>query len=163
LDPTGLYSSFVVDNNKIHIYELAKGQLISEIDTDLASINLHRFGGTGKEYITIDSTRNIVRFFKLDSKLTNLIQNIQGEMVQNPDFWKDYPIYLSATSNLTDKEKQLLKELNLKRHGDPHTYHPFLEKSIVRANQMNETLRQTQDAAAFKEQGLQAQIMSTVD
>ena len=63
LDPSGLYLSTIVDSNKVHIYELAKSTLISEIATDLIKINLHRFGGTGNDYLVVDSATNTVKFF----------------------------------------------------------------------------------------------------
>jgi len=71
-------------------------------------------------------------------------------MVQNPNFWKDFPI--SSLQNyglLSHKEKKLLKEITLKRWGDPHVYHPFLEKSIFKANNLNSNLRGTYDWEAL--------------
>ena len=61
-------------------------------------------------------------------------------MVQNPNFWAEFPIFLQNNNTLSEKEKKLLKEFNLKQHGDPHVYHPFLEKSIAKANQINQLL-----------------------
>jgi hypothetical protein len=51
--------------------------------------------------------------------------------------WDDFPIYLNATTLLTEKEKQLLKQHKMQTKGDPHQYHPFLESSIKRAQQLN--------------------------
>lgn len=41
LDPAGLYVSFIVEGNKVQIYELAKGAIISELTTDMPEISLH--------------------------------------------------------------------------------------------------------------------------
>ncbi len=76
LDPSGLYLSMIVDSNKVHIYELAKCTLISEIATDLNKINLHRFGGTGDDYLVVDSATNTVKFYKIDPKLSALIKKV---------------------------------------------------------------------------------------
>jgi len=76
LDPSGLYLSMIVDSNKVHIYELAKCTLISEIVTDLIKINLHRFGGTGDDYLVVDSATNTVKFYKIDPKLSALIKKV---------------------------------------------------------------------------------------
>jgi hypothetical protein len=81
LDPSGLYLSMIVDSNKVQIYELAKSTLISEIATDLIQINLHRFGGTGNDYLVVDSATNTVKFYKIDQKLSGLIKKVQYEMV----------------------------------------------------------------------------------
>jgi hypothetical protein len=81
LDPSGLYLSMIVDSNKVQIYELAKSTLISEIATDLIQINLHRFGGTGNDYLVVDSATNTVKFYKIDQKLSALIKKVQYEMV----------------------------------------------------------------------------------
>jgi hypothetical protein len=71
----------IVDSNKVQIYELAKSTLISEIATDLIQINLHRFGGTGNDYLVADSATNTVKFYKIDQKLSGLIKKVQYEMV----------------------------------------------------------------------------------
>jgi myo-inositol-hexaphosphate 3-phosphohydrolase len=76
LDPSGLYLSMIVDSNKVQIYELAKSTLISEIATDLIKINLHRFGGTGDDYLVVDSATNTVKFYKIDPKLSALIKKV---------------------------------------------------------------------------------------
>jgi myo-inositol-hexaphosphate 3-phosphohydrolase len=76
LDPSGLYLSMIVDSNKVHIYELAKCTLISEIATDLITINLHRFGGTGDDYLVVNSATNTVKFYKIDPKLSALIKKV---------------------------------------------------------------------------------------
>jgi hypothetical protein len=71
---------------------------------------------------------------------------------------------LQNTSQLTEKEKKILKEITLKRKGDPHVYHPFLEKSIFKANSINGNLRSTQDQdAIMRDKGMQAQFLSTMD
>jgi len=41
LDPAGLYISFIVEVNKVQIYELAKGTMISELSTDMPVISVH--------------------------------------------------------------------------------------------------------------------------
>ncbi len=154
----------IVESNKVQIYELAKSTLISEINTDLIQIHQHRFGGTGDDYLVVDSISNTVKFYKIDPKLSALIKKVQYEMVQNPNFWQDYPIFLQNNNTLTEKEKKLLKEINLKKHGDPHVYHPFLEKSIARANKINQNIRSSGDNdAKAKDYGMQAHLMSTQD
>jgi hypothetical protein len=63
------------------------------------------------------------------------------QMTQNSKFWSNYPIYLNANATaLSDQEKAILKRQKLeKQGGDPHVYHPFLEKTIDKANKMNQT------------------------
>jgi hypothetical protein len=78
-----------------------------------------------------------MRFYQLDQKLASLIQRLHLQMIQNSKVWDDFPIYLNATTLLTEKEKQLLKQHKLQTKGDPHQYHPFLESSIKRAQQLN--------------------------
>jgi len=52
--------------------------------------------------------------------------------------------------------------MNLKKHGDPHVYHPFLEKSIARANEINHNMRSTNyNDGLVKDYGMQAHLMST--
>ena len=51
--------------------------------------------------------------------------------------------------------------MNLKKHGDPHVYHPFLEKSIARANQINQNMRSNNNDTKAKDYGMQAHLMST--
>ena len=61
-------------------------------------------------------------------------------MIQNPLFWRDYPINLNAGAPLTKEEKDRMKQQKVEREGDPHEYHPFLEKSIVKARKLNADL-----------------------
>lgn len=105
IDPSGLYLSVVANGNQIQIYELAKGNLISVLDTEMSNVSMHRFAGTGQEYIVVDSTSNIVRFFQLDNKIYNLITKVLIQMTQNPKFWCDFPIQLNNMGVLTKSEK----------------------------------------------------------
>lgn len=41
LDPSGLYLSVVAKGNEVQIYELAKGTLISVLQSDLTKVSLH--------------------------------------------------------------------------------------------------------------------------
>lgn len=66
----------IVESNKVQIYELAKSTLISEISTDLIKIHQHRFGGTGDDYLVVDSKSNTVKFYKIDPKLSALIKKV---------------------------------------------------------------------------------------
>jgi len=42
---------------------------------------LHRFGGSGNDYLILDSSSNTVLFYKIDPKLSTLIKKVQYEMV----------------------------------------------------------------------------------
>jgi len=135
----------VAEESKVLIYELARGKLVSELKSEVSCISYHLFGETGLEYVIIDSAKSLVSFFKLDDKISTLIRKVQAQMVQNPLFWKDYPINLNAGAPLSKEEKDLMKKQRIEREGDPHEYHPFLEQSIVKARNLNNRLTQTGD------------------
>jgi hypothetical protein len=62
-------------------------------------------------------------------------------MAQNPQFWSEYPIYLNSMSMLSKGEKEATKRHLLnKKGGDSHSYHPFLEQSINKANMLNQSI-----------------------
>jgi WD40 repeat protein len=141
IDSSGLYLSVVSNTNEIHIYELAKGNLVGVLKTEMDSVSLHQFAGTGQEYIVVDASSNNVRFFTLDIKIYNLITKVLIQMAQNPNFWSDFPIYLNNISLLSKSEKNAVKQHKLnKKGGDSHSFHPFLEQSIIKANKLNQTI-----------------------
>lgn len=125
------------------IYELARGKLVSEMKSEVSSISHHLFADTGLEYIIVDSAKSLVTLFRLDDKIAALIRKVQAQMVQNPLFWRDYPINLNVGAPLTKEEKEQMKKQRIEREGDPHEYHPFLEQSIVKARNLNSRLAQT--------------------
>ncbi len=110
IDPSGLYLSVVANGNEVQIFELAKGNLIGVLQTEMANISLHQFAGTGQEYIVVDATSNMIRFYKLDPKIYSLITKVLIQMAQNPLFWSDYPIYLNNVTLLSKAEKDAVKK-----------------------------------------------------
>jgi hypothetical protein len=133
----------VAEESKVLIYELARGKLVSELKSEVSCVSHHLFGETGIEYIVVDSTKSLVSLFKLDDKISTLIRKVQAQMVQNPLFWRDYPINMNAGAPLSKEEKEQMKKQRIEREGDPHEYHPFLEQSIVKARNLNSQLTQT--------------------
>ena len=50
--------------------------MITELQSEVVNIQLHHFSNTGSEYIVVDSERSLVSFFKLDSKISSLINKV---------------------------------------------------------------------------------------
>ena len=92
------------------IYELARGKFVSELKSEVNCISHHLFAETGLEYIIVDSAKSLVSLFKLDDKISALIRKVQAQMVQNPLFWRDYPINMNAGAPLTKEEKEQMKK-----------------------------------------------------
>lgn len=89
--------------------------MITELQSEVVNIQLHHFSNTGTEYIVVDSERSLVSFFKLDSKISSLINKVSQQMVHNPKFWKDYPINLNTVAPLSKEEKAHMKKQKLER------------------------------------------------
>eukprot|EP00347_Sterkiella_histriomuscorum_P023961 403332785 len=150
IDPSGLYLLTKSHKNIISLIELATGIKVCDIlgTTVMKEIGEFNVSNNCREVIVSDKRDAcFIQVYQLDQKISQKVLRVQQQLLMNPNFWTEYPIMLQNTKQFTDNEKQILRQY--KQLQDPNFtltgYHPFLDKSINQAMQLNnQTLKQQQ-------------------
>ncbi|CDW81551.1 UNKNOWN [Stylonychia lemnae] len=161
IDHSGLYVMIQYAKSKLSIYEIATGVKVFDQSTKFSQIGEFKWSRNHEEFIVTDKSRLNLTIYQLDQKISSKILRVTGMMQLDSQFWNKYPIQLQTTKELSDNERQILR--NLKKQEDTQNqsnYHPFLDKSIRQATQyLNKSMeRQNQfninyDARSTKNSG----------